>query len=284
MAEWAAPAMIDTLSGSRAVRGSLPRAALELWPTRRDFSTMSPNCAARRRNGLRCGREELCDLLVDVAIGSPAICALRALRRIAPQLAWDDPACSAPPRKSLGLFARSSTCTTLSPCFAVAPKTATGIAYSPIAQKTTFRLFSTNMRTISWMPKARRPHGRGSGIGCCPSDGDTLSIRPSQIDVDDPKVEREGFTIHKFQMRGRFAMRLADYRDEEGAVARLGGVRDAFNSPFRPFVLATTSVGQEGLDFHPYCYRVYHWNSPAIPLTSNSARAGFIVSRDTLSA
>ena len=67
-------------------------------------------------------------------------------------------------------------------------------------------------------------------------------------------------------MRGRFAMRLADYRDEEGAVARLGGVRDAFNSPFRPFVLATTSIGQEGLDFHPYCYRVYHWNLPGNPV------------------
>jgi hypothetical protein len=43
-------------------------------------------------------------------------------------------------------------------------------------------------------------------------------------------------------------------------------VRDAFNSPFRPFVLATTSVGQEGLDFHPYCYRVYHWNLPSNPV------------------
>ena len=46
-------------------------------------------------------------------------------------------------------------------------------------------------------------------------------------------------------------MRLADYKDEEGGAARLGSVRDAFNSPFRPFVLATTSIGQEGLDFPP---------------------------------
>ena len=30
-------------------------------------------------------------LLVDVALGSPAVCALRALRRVAPELAWDDP-------------------------------------------------------------------------------------------------------------------------------------------------------------------------------------------------
>lgn len=93
-----------------------------------------------------------------------------------------------------------------------------------------------------------------------------LAVRPSQIDVDDVHVDGDSLAISKFQMRGRFAMRLADYKDEDGAVARLGGVREAFNSPFRPFVLATTSVGQEGLDFHPYCYRVYHWNLPGNPV------------------
>src|SRR3546814_19983951 len=72
-----------------------------------------------------------------------------------------------------------------------------------------------------------------------------LSVRPSQIDVDDPKLGEDTLTIGKFQMRGRFAMRLADYSDEEGNVARLGTVREAFNSPFRPFVLATTSVRSE---------------------------------------
>jgi hypothetical protein len=43
-------------------------------------------------------------------------------------------------------------------------------------------------------------------------------------------------------------------------------VRTAFNSPFRPFVLATTSIGQEGLDFHQYCHEVYHWNLPPNPV------------------
>lgn len=111
---------------------------------------------------------------------------------------------------------------------------------------------------------ARAPVERAAGVAHAMAAA--LSIRPSQIDVDDPQVEDDVVTIGKFQMRGRFAMRLADYRDEEGAAARLGGVRDAFNSPFRPFVLATTSIGQEGLDFHPYCYRVYHWNLPSNPV------------------
>jgi hypothetical protein len=85
-------------------------------------------------------------------------------------------------------------------------------------------------------------------------------------------------------MRGRVAMRLADYRDEEGAVARLGGVRDAFNSPFRPFVLATTSIGQEGLDFHPYCYRVYDWNLKAWLKAENTTSGGLLRSISTISS
>jgi hypothetical protein len=43
-------------------------------------------------------------------------------------------------------------------------------------------------------------------------------------------------------------------------------IREAFNSPFWPFVLATTSVGQEGLDFHWYCRDVFHWNLPSNPV------------------
>lgn len=43
-------------------------------------------------------------------------------------------------------------------------------------------------------------------------------------------------------------------------------MRNAFNSPFRPFVLASTSIGQEGLDFHNYCRRIVHWNLPSNPI------------------
>jgi hypothetical protein len=62
-------------------------------------------------------------------------------------------------------------------------------------------------------------------------------------------------------------MRFADLKDDSDAVLqRAGVVREAFNSPFRPFILATTSVGQEGLDFHSYCHRVWHWNLPRNPV------------------
>ncbi|MHA6195023.1 helicase-related protein [Pseudomonas wadenswilerensis] len=48
--------------------------------------------------------------------------------------------------------------------------------------------------------------------------------------------------------------------------ARPDEIRQSFNTPFWPHVLATTSVGQEGLDFHPWCSRVLHWDLPSNPL------------------
>jgi len=55
---------------------------------------------------------------------------------------------------------------------------------------------------------------------------------------------------------------------------RRESVRNSFNSPFRPFVLATTSIGQEGLDFHYYCRKIMHWNLPsnAIDLEQREGR------------
>jgi Helicase conserved C-terminal domain len=68
--------------------------------------------------------------------------------------------------------------------------------------------------------------------------------------------------------RARFAMRYGDERggEREKAQLRKEAVRAVFNSPFWPFVLATTSIGQEGLDFHPYCHAVVHWNLPSNPV------------------
>lgn len=51
----------------------------------------------------------------------------------------------------------------------------------------------------------------------------------------------------------------------ESAV-RTEDVRIAFNSPFWPHVLATTSVGQEGLDFHAWCAAIVHWDLPGNPV------------------
>ena len=63
----------------------------------------------------------------------------------------------------------------------------------------------------------------------------------------------------------RFAMRFGGNRYSQDE-ARLPEVRAAFNSPFWPFVLATTSIGQEGVDFHWWCHSVVHWDLPGNPV------------------
>ena len=54
------------------------------------------------------------------------------------------------------------------------------------------------------------------------------------------------------KLRVHFAAGYFDAKNSDKTIQRVNHVRNAFNSPFRPFVLATTSVGQEGLDFHLY--------------------------------
>lgn len=55
-------------------------------------------------------------------------------------------------------------------------------------------------------------------------------------------------------------------RLDDGKAIRPDEIRKAFNSPFRPFLLTSTSVGQEGLDFHVWCDRIVHWDLCSTPL------------------
>jgi hypothetical protein len=67
-------------------------------------------------------------------------------------------------------------------------------------------------------------------------------------------------------MRTRFAVAFGNQTLDEGGEARVESMSVAFNSPFWPFVLTSTSVGQEGLDFHLWCHAVVHWNLPSNPV------------------
>lgn len=60
-----------------------------------------------------------------------------------------------------------------------------------------------------------------------------------------------------------FAKNVAVTSDK--TLERSNNIRCAFQSPFYPFIVASTSVGQEGLDFHWYCRKVMHWNLPSNP-------------------
>ncbi len=89
---------------------------------------------------------------------------------------------------------------------------------------------------------------------------DAVSMRPSRYESFDPDDPSQPISF-----RSRFALRYGSKRHDVES-ARQPQVRNAFNSPFWPFVLTTTSVGQEGIDFHWWCHAVVHWNLPANPV------------------
>lgn len=77
------------------------------------------------------------------------------------------------------------------------------------------------------------------------------------LNTDDPNDD--------LKFSGSFALRYGG-RTMKQEDARQPEVRAAFNSPFWPLVLASTSVGQEGIDFHWWCHAVFHWNTPPNPV------------------
>ncbi|WP_158600494.1 helicase [Tessaracoccus antarcticus] len=89
-----------------------------------------------------------------------------------------------------------------------------------------------------------------------------LEMRSSTVEIFDPAAAEAGF---KRRLATRFALRFGGRREKEES-ARQPVVRQAFNSPFQPFVLATTSIGQEGVDFHWWSRSVFHWNAPPNPI------------------
>lgn len=92
----------------------------------------------------------------------------------------------------------------------------------------------------------------------------SINIRTSSIRVDNSTSVLDKKPTN---MRCHYAVDFGTQNMEvETGLNRITSVLANFNSPFRPFVLASTSIGQEGLDFHYYCRKVMHWNLPANPI------------------
>jgi hypothetical protein len=216
---------------------------------------------------------DLASVLADIALGSPAVCALRALHRVLPRLAWDDPdlVCAAGrvAHAFRSLFSRPESALLLASrnkddlpfwrqvlryC-AEGNLQAVLDEYAHILVEA-LGLFGNDGKTDDGVKAAR----------IAEEMADALTLRAARIEMHQLKTREGGFFDDPHSVRCRFAMRLGELRDETGGTTRLEQVRQAFNSPFWPFVLASTSVGQEGLDFHPYCHSVWHWNLPSSPV------------------
>ncbi|MFC3053800.1 DEAD/DEAH box helicase [Kordiimonas pumila] len=212
--------------------------------------------------------DDLADVLCDLALAGPGICSLRALRRIAVGLEIDSPALlSAAARIAAGfrsLFNMPETIAML----------------RGAGEETYWRLtlqygIDGNLQAVldEYVHVLRESLGlqehseqeQVAAIADCIQS--VLSLRTAQLRIDEIKSCGEAFVVDDFNTRCRFALRFGDIRDDNSqALVRADSVRDAFNSPFRPFVLASTSIGQEGLDFHTWCHAIVHWNLPSNPV------------------
>jgi hypothetical protein len=212
--------------------------------------------------------DDLVDVLCDLALAGPGVCALRALRRIGADLDSDDPnLLSAAARIASGfrfLFNMPETIAMLR-----------GSGEDTYWRLTLQYGIDGNLQSVldEYVHVLRESLGlqkhslekQVAGIAECIQS--VLSLRTAQIRIDVIKMSEDGFDLDGFNTRCRFALRFGDIRDDNNqALVRADSVRDAFNSPFRPFVLASTSIGQEGLDFHTWCHAVVHWNLPSNPV------------------
>lgn len=95
---------------------------------------------------------------------------------------------------------------------------------------------------------------------------EALSIRTAANAVEQVTVTGSEINLEEHRINSHLAARYGRVQSNEQAAQRESTIRTGFNSPFRPFVLASTSVGQEGLDFHTYSHAIVHWNLPSNPV------------------
>ena len=108
---------------------------------------------------------------------------------------------------------------------------------------------------------------------CAKLLAESVRPKPSRVHARlfDDLIDGRSDEPDEIRLRTIFALRYGTTTTEEVDVSgerrvTQDVVRGAFNSPFRPFVLASTSIGQEGLDFHPWCHRIVHWDLPGNPV------------------
>jgi hypothetical protein len=281
---WAAPILLDQRAGASDLAGWLKGSgAAEAWMGRENASTQDPADSrfaahideARRligTNGDNLGRvpEDLLEVLAELALGGPAVTALRALGRVCggPSSYRDAPLLRAAARTAWGyrsLF-NSPDVTAL-----VRGRSDASLPYWRAAlQYSVDGNLQASLDEYVHMLRDWRGFVGPSVPGMAQDLADTayqaLTLRTAAYRVDVPVARAGTIEVQAHRMRGRFAVRFGEQQSEEGSIARAEQVGIAFNSPYWPFVMSTTSIGQEGLDFHLYCHAVVHWNLPHNPV------------------
>lgn len=228
-----------------------------------------------RSGGIKLGPppDDLVEVLAEVALGSPAVCILRALRRTACRRNGKAGRRKARPdvvHRSAAYAARAFQ--TLYNRPEAIPAVRENRQKLPYWRGALRYGIEGNLQALL----DEYLHMEADGLALLDQDPDkdavamaetlsgALRLQRSSMSVPDLDPAAEGDDTLKF--RGHVAMRFAETDGADGRTLRIDGLRRGFNSPFRPFILATTAVGQEGLDFHPFCHAVAHWNLPRNPV------------------
>ena len=213
--------------------------------------------------------DDLVEVIAATALGSPAICALRSLSRVSGhEVSRDSQLMAGAARISWGFRALFN-----------APD-ATAVIRSTTATDAFWRAaldyaidghIQATLDEYIHVLKDWRGFLATSSTRIVADLADTaynaLSLQTVNYAVDIPVADNTRIRVDRHTMRGRFAIRFGDQSIEgEKRQQRAQQASQAFNSPFWPFVLTTTSIGQEGLDFHLYSHAVVHWNIPSNPV------------------
>lgn len=284
---WAAPLLLDEIHHPQAGALLLADGTEWHWEGDRAGDGLRTHLAEARAmveagvGALGRPPDDLVEVLAEFALGGPAVCALRAITAATRLGADDDTALSC--AAWIGASFRS---------FFNGPE-ATGIVVGgrltePTGDDGVSRYWRDVVRhAIDGNMQAvldEHTHVLRDWLGYLTLDtdqqradaseqialtlGEALEVRTSSFRVDIPRTcnSHGEISLDEHRMRTRFAVAFGNQSLDGGGEARVESISTAFNSPFWPFVLTSTSVGQEGLDFHLWCHSVVHWNLPSNPV------------------
>ncbi|USQ75664.1 helicase-related protein [Ornithinimicrobium cryptoxanthini] len=264
---WAAPILLDRLQGVSTVEG-LSFGGESASDLGADGLKQHLDEALRiEADELGLRPDDLLDVLAELAVAGPAVCSLRALAR----------AVSAP--EDLSASDLRSTASELAWSLRAVFNGAEIMAIleseseHPYWRQVLRHSLDGNLQAVldEYTSVLNEAHSldreqRGEHLGRLSiafKEGSGLQASPQAMDFFSNGVDAP----NRRRIRTHFAARYGRAAAvDDKTMQRETQVREAFNSPFWPFVLASTSVGQEGLDFHHYSHAVVHWNLPSNPV------------------
>lgn len=202
------------------------------------------------------------DVLVNIAIGSPAVCLYRSLSEIADYEERKEMARDCCDKSFVSMFNRPESRSIMDAVFEGKKGSSDERHYEQVFHYCVDGNFQSMLDEYKFALGA-------SGEDFVEAIKDSF-LQTTTLPYVSQEYYKASFTDKPQnkapRLRVHFAAGYFDAKTSDKTIQRVNNVRNAFNSPFRPFVLATTSVGQEGLDFHLYSRKVVHWNLPSNPI------------------